>query len=157
MLKKTESYAVGILIPVAVGVLAAFLTKDSMGIYGDISKPSLAPPAILFPIVWTVLYVLMGISSAAVYNSAVGNGEKKSALTVYGLQLVVNFFWSILFFNQRAFLFGFVWLLLLWALILAMIIRFTKINKAAGFLQIPYLIWVSFAGYLNLMIYILNM
>ncbi len=156
MVKKILSYAIGIAIPVAVGLLSAYLTKDSMDIYKSIVQPPLSPPGILFPIVWSVLYVLMGISSAIVYNSDASPKEKRQALILYGLQLVVNFFWSILFFNKRLFLSSFVLLLALWGLILAMILRFYKINKWAALLQIPYLLWVTFAGYLNLAIYFLN-
>ncbi|MBE6600585.1 MAG: tryptophan-rich sensory protein [Ruminococcaceae bacterium] len=156
MNKKIKSYVIGILIPVAVGLLAAFLTKDSMDIYKSIVQPPLAPPAILFPIVWSILYIVMGIGSALIYNSAADEKDKTQALFVYALQLAVNFFWSILFFNVRAFLFSFIWLLLLWVLIIIMIVRFSKVNKVAAYLQIPYLLWVTFAGYLNLAIYILN-
>ncbi len=156
MKKKIFSYVIGIAIPVAVGLLSALLTKDSMDIYKTIVQPPLAPPGILFPIVWSVLYVLMGVSSALVYNSEADKREKRIAFTFYGLQLVANFFWSILFFNQRLFLASFVLLVLLWALIIGMIISFYKINKPAALLQIPYLLWVTFAGYLNLAIYLLN-
>jgi len=127
-----------------------------MDIYKSIVQPPLAPPAILFPIVWSILYIVMGIGSALIYNSAADEKDKTQALFVYALQLAVNFFWSILFFNVRAFLFSFIWLLLLWVLIIIMIVRFSKVNKVAAYLQIPYLLWVTFAGYLNLAIYILN-
>lgn len=156
MKNKIKSYVIGILIPVAVGLLAAFLTRDSMDIYKSIVQPPLAPPAILFPIVWSILYIIMGIGSALIYNSAADEKDKTQALFVYALQLAVNFFWSILFFNVRAFLFSFIWLLLLWVLIIVMILRFSRINKVAAWLQLPYLLWVTFAGYLNLAIYILN-
>ncbi len=156
MIKKIFSYVVGIAIPVVVGLLSALLTKDSMDIYKTIVQPPLAPPGILFPIVWSVLYVLMGVSSTLVYNDEADKREKRIAFTLYALQLVANFFWSILFFNQRLFLASFVLLVLLWALIIGMIIRFYKINKPAALLQIPYLLWVTFAGYLNLAIYLLN-
>ncbi len=156
MQKKIKSYVIGILIPVSVGLLSAYLTRDSMDIYQSITRPSLSPPALLFPIVWTVLYILMGIGSTLVYNSDTNAKDKSQALLLYGLQLAVNFFWSILFFNQRAFLTSFIWLLLLWSLILAMILSFRKVNKTAAWLQLPYLLWVTFAGYLNLMIYLLN-
>lgn len=85
-----------------------------------------------------------------------GSGDASGALTVYGLQLVVNFFWSIIFFNMQAYLFSFIWLIILWLLIIWMIFKFKKISPLAAYLQIPYLLWVTFAGYLNLMIYILN-
>ncbi len=156
MFKKILSYIVGIAIPVGVGLLSAYLTKDSMDIYQTIVKPKLAPPGILFPIVWSILYVLMGVSSAIVYNATVSAAEKRKALFPYALQLVANFFWSILFFNKRLFLASFVLLLVLLLLIVAMISRFGKISKWAAWLQFPYLLWVLFAGYLNLAIYLLN-
>ncbi len=156
MVKKIFSYVIGIAIPLAVGGLSALITKDSMDIYKTIVQPPLAPPGILFPIVWSILYVLMGIGSTLVFNAEAPKKEKRQALTLYALQLVVNFFWSILFFNERLFLASFVLLLALLGLILAMILRFYKINKAAALLQIPYLLWVTFAGYLNLAIYFLN-
>ena len=156
MRRNMKSYIIGILIPLAVGLLSAYLTRDSMDLYESIVRPALAPPGIVFPIVWTILYTLMGIGSAMIYNTDAPEQDKSRALILYGLQLAVNFFWSILFFNQRAFLTSFVWLLLLWALIVAMILSFRKSNKIAAWLQIPYLLWVTFAGYLNLMIYLLN-
>ncbi len=154
--EKIKSYAIGIIIPLAVGGLSAFLTRESMDIYESIEQPTLAPPAILFPIVWSILYILMGIGSVLVCRSDAPAEDKTRALAVYGLQLAVNFFWSILFFNMRAFLASFIWLLLLFVLITVMIVRFARISKPAAWLQVPYLLWVSFAGYLNLMIYLLN-
>ncbi len=157
MWKKIKPYAISILIALAVGGLAALLTRNSMDIYSTINTPEISPPGWLFPVVWTVLYILMGISSAMVYTDKRATScEKSSALAVYGLQLAVNFFWSIFFFNLRAFLFSFVWLLILWILIIIMIVKFTRIRLVAGILQIPYLLWVTFAGYLNYMIYLLN-
>lgn len=156
MFKKILSYAIGIIIPVAVGGLAALLTRNNMNIYQDIVTPAFTPPAILFPIVWSILYVLMGIGSILVYHSDAEKKDKIQALILYGAQLIVNFFWSIFFFNERLFLFAFVWLILLWILIVAMIVKFAKINKASAWLQLPYLLWVTFAGYLNLAIYLLN-
>ncbi len=150
-IKKAVKY---IAVPLLVGAVAAFLTRDSMNIYQNIVQPPLAPPGWLFPVVWTILYTLMGISSYII--SQTPDLRRKSALTVYALQLAVNFFWSLIFFNARAYLFAFIWLLLLWVLIIVMIQRFAKISKPAAYLQIPYLLWVTFAGYLNLAIYILN-
>ena len=156
-MRKIKTYIISAAIALAVGGLSAFLTKDSMDIYQSINQPPLAPPAILFPIVWTVLYILMGISSAVIYNRREDNSEDAySALKVYAFQLIVNFFWSIIFFNMRAYLFAFVWLVILWILIIVMIVRFRKISPVAAYLQIPYLLWVTFAGYLNFMIYFLN-
>lgn len=157
MWKNIKPYVISILIPLAVGGLAAWLTMDSMDVYAKINQPPLAPPGWLFPIVWGILYVLMGISSALVFkNETASLQEKSSALKVYGLQLIVNFFWSIIFFNMQNYLFAFIWLMLLWVLIIVMIVRFVRIKPIAGYLQIPYLLWVTFAAYLNLMIYLLN-
>ena len=157
MWKKIKPYVISILIALAVGGLSALLTKGNMDIYDQIVKPKLAPPGFIFPIVWSILFVLMGISSAIVYIKAKQQPTvQKTGLGVYALQLVVNFFWSILFFNFQAFLFSFLWLILLWILIVIMIVRFYKLSPLAAYLQIPYLEWVKFAGYLNLMIYMLN-
>lgn len=158
MKEKIESYIIGILIPLAVGSLSAFFTRNSMDLYQTIVKPALAPPAIVFPIVWSILYILMGVGSAIVYNSnTASEKEKKNALLIYAVQLAFNFLWSIIFFNLRTFGFSLVWLIVLWVLILIMIIRFVRIScPVAGLLQIPYLLWVTFAGYLNYMIYTLN-
>lgn len=157
MLKKFKTYLFFIILTLGVGALSAFITKDNMDIYSQINTPPLSPPGIVFPIVWSFLYTLMGISGAIIY---IENKENKkdisSALYFFIFQLAVNFFWSIFFFNKRAYLFSFIWLILLIVLIVLMIREFLKINKTAAYLQIPYLIWVIFAGYLNLFIYILN-
>ncbi len=141
-------------LPLAVGGLAALITRDNMSVYEAIVKPPFAPPPILFPIVWTVLYALMGVSTYLI--DEVPREEKSAAKAVYYLQLIVNFFWPILFFNKRVFLLAFIWLVLLWGLIGIMIYRFYKINRTAAFLQIPYWLWVTFAGVLNFSIYWLN-
>ena len=157
MNKKVRSFVIAIIIPLAVGGLSALLTMGSMDLYETIIQPPLSPPAILFPIVWTILYTLMGISSGIIYNSPNGTeAARNNALAVYALQLFINFIWSIVFFNLRAFLPAFVLILVLWVLIIVMIIRFYKIDKTAALLQIPYLLWVTFAAYLTLAIYILN-
>ena len=140
-------------IPLAVGSLSALLTQNSMETFNSITKPGLAPPGWLFPVVWTILYILMGIASYLVLTSGKPNNY---ALTVYGIQLVFNFFWSIIFFNLELYLFAFIWLVLLWLLILKTTLLFYQISKPAGYLMIPYLLWVTFAGYLNLSIYLLN-
>lgn len=156
-MKTAKIYALSIIIPLAVGGLAAFLTRGNMMIYDDIAKPPLAPPAILFPIVWTLLYILMGISCARIYlRKNVMEKEVLSALTVYAVQLGFNFFWSLIFFNLRAFLFAFWWLLALWMLIIIMLLKFRRIDGVAAAINIPYILWVTFAGYLNLAIYIIN-
>lgn len=127
-----------------------------MATFESVAKPPLSPPGWLFPVVWTLLYILMGIASYLVSTSKGPKTLSDSALAIYGLQLVFNFFWSIIFFNMEAYLFAFIWLIALWLLILWTTVSFYKINKTAGLLMIPYLIWVAFAGYLNLGIYLLN-
>lgn len=152
--KKSKTYIVSIAAALAAGGLSAFFTRGNMDIYKNIVKPPLAPPSFLFPLVWSLLYVLMGISSAAIYLS--GRPNKRAALLTYAVSLAVNFFWSIIFFNMQAYTFAFIWLLLLLILIIYTIKQYKPINAAAAYLQIPYLVWVTFAGYLNLMIAILN-
>jgi tryptophan-rich sensory protein len=119
--------------------------------------PPLAPPAWLFPVAWTLLYILMGVSSGLVY---LGRDKHTTAankgLTVYGISLIFNFLWSILFFNMQAFLFSFIWLIGLLFFIIATIYYYKKVSPIAAYLQIPYALWVAFAGYLNLGIFILN-
>ena len=142
-----------IAIPLAVGGISAFLTWDGMQTFQALNKPALAPPAWLFPVAWTILYILMGIASYLVLTSGKPN---KLALALYSAQLIFNFFWSIIFFGLERYLFAFIWLALLWLLILLTTISFYKISKPAGYLMLPYLLWVTFAGYLNFSIYLLN-
>ena len=144
-----------IAIPLLVGGLAALLTQNGMETFESVNKPPLSPPGWLFPVVWTVLYVLMGIASYLVLESG-KPARSKTALTVYGVQLFFNFFWSIIFFNLEAYLLAFVWLVILFVLILLTAFLFYRITKPAGYLLIPYILWVAFAGYLNLFIYLLN-
>jgi len=157
MLKKYKSYLIAILIPLLVGVTSAISTIGNMNLEEKFKMPPLAPQAIIFPIVWTLLYILMGVSSGIVFNSNSANESSKiTALFIYALSLVFNFFWSIIFFNINAFLFAFIWLIVLWILILNTIIKYYKISKIAAYLQLPYLLWVTFAGYLNFAIWYLN-
>lgn len=157
MKKKIKIYIISILIPLAVGGLSALLTSGNMDLYSSIITPPLAPPPILFPIVWTILYILMGISAAMIYTTeAAPLPQRKSALYTYALSLFFNFFWSIIFFNGRMFFLAFIWLLALLYLIIRTIMKYHNINPLAAYLQIPYLVWVSFAGYLTFSIWILN-
>lgn len=154
LLKKYDTYIMFIIITLAVGFTSCLISGDNMGVFNALKKPPLSPPGYVFPIVWTILYTLMAISSAMIYES--NSKDKNKALAIYIIQLFVNFFWSILFFKFQAYLFSFIWLLLLLGLIVLMISKFFKINKTSAYLLIPYLLWVTFAGYLNVMIYILN-
>lgn len=153
MWKKIKPYVIYIGISLGVGALSAFLTKDSMDIYESINTPPLTPPGWLFPVVWSILYVLMGVGAARVSKTRL---PQNNALFVFFLQLGINFFWSIFFFNLRAFLFSFLWLLLLWLFIILMIKKFRARDRFSGLLQIPYLLWVTFAAYLNFAIWFLN-
>lgn len=154
-LKRRELF-ICIAIPLAVGGVSAWLSRESMNAFAAFDKPPLSPPGWLFPVVWTLLYVLMGLASYLVLMSAKPQQTINRALRLYGIQLGVNFFWSIFFFNLSLYLFSFLWLILLWLLILATIIRFYQISQTAGDMMLPYLLWVTFAGYLNLGIYLLN-
>ena len=145
-----------IAIPLLVGIVSGLISRSGMETFNQITKPPLSPPAILFPIVWSILYTLMGIASYLIVVSDADKTLKDNALTSYGLQLIVNFFWSIFFFNFGWYLFSFLWLVLLWVLILNCIFLFYGINKTAAYLMIPYLLWVTFDGYLNLENYFLN-
>ena len=136
------------------GLLSGLISTSGMDSFETVVQPPLAPPAFLFPIVWTILYILMGISSYIVWESDSENKQK--ALAVYGLQLAVNFFWSIIFFNYQAYLFALIWIILLWVLIIIMIYEFSKASKLSAILQIPYLLWVTFATYLTFGIFLLN-
>ena len=148
-----KNWAACIAIPLAVGGLSALISRGAMESFGQLKMPPLAPPAWLFPVVWTILYILMGIASCLVRASGKPN---QKALRVYALQLAVNFFWPILFFNLELYLAAFFWLVLLWVLVLVTTEWFYGISKPAGLLMIPYLLWITFAGYLNLTIYLLN-
>lgn len=131
------SFIISILIPNAIGFLGGLLGDSFKGFQGII-KPDFTPPAIVFPIAWTILYILMGISSYMIYKSY--SKEKDRALRIYGIQLIVNALWSIFFFRFKMFLFSFFWMMLLLFLVFIMIYRFYKINKVAAYLQIPYVL-----------------
>lgn len=158
-MKKTawKTYAFWIVLAEAVGALSGWLARDGMEIFNTaVLQPPLSPPAFLFPIVWGILYALMGISAARIYLSA-PSANRSRGLNVYIAQLVVNFFWSLIFFNAQAFGFALIWLILLWVLVLWMILLFYKVDPLAAKLQIPYLIWLTFAAYLNFGVWYLNL
>ena len=156
MKKSVWVYAGWIALTEAVGGLAGFLIRDGVDLYRTtITKPPLSPPAIVFPIVWAILYALMGIGAAKIYLSAPSK-QRSGSLQLYFIQLAVNFLWSIIFFNLQAFGGALIWLIALWGLILWMILSFRQVSPLAAKLQIPYLLWVTFAGYLNAGVWLLN-
>ncbi len=151
-----KKLVVCIAVPLLVGGIASLLTRDSVQSFATLNKPPFAPPAWLFPVVWTILYTLMGISSYLIAESDAGEQQKEQALATYFYQLTVNFLWSIFFFNFEWYLFSFFWLLLLWVLVGRMIKQFSNISKPAAWMNVPYIVWITIAGYLNLGIWILN-
>ena len=148
---KIKTYIFAILIPLAVGGLSSLLTGESMQSYESLIRPPISPPALVFPIVWTILYTLMGISSARVWLLG-----KPSDQVFYAAQLAANFFWPLFFFNQKAYALSFAWIILLVALVLLMINQFSKVDRLAALLQLPYLFWLLFAGYLAWGVWQLN-
>ena len=142
-------------IPLAVGGLATLLS-GGMGSYRVMNQPPLSPPGWVFPIVWTALYLLMGEASWRVLTSGAEPDKIRKALIAYGVQLGLNFLWPIVFFGGQMYLTAFLILILLWVAIFITLRRFSAINETAGDLLIPYLLWVTFAGYLNLGVYLLN-
>ena len=153
---KYRPYIISSIIALAVGLISTLLTMGNMNL-SAIKQPLLSPPAFLFPIVWTVLYILMGISSAKIFEGRAQFPEEvRNALSTYASSLLVNFFWSIIFFNFGAFVIAFLWIALLEFLIIKTIKEYFKIDKNAALLQIPYAVWVAFAGFLTLSIALLN-
>ena len=148
--------AICLIIPLGVGGLSALLTMGSMEAFSSLEQPPLSPPAWLFPVVWTVLFALMGVSLYRVLTSGAAQDAITAALAVFALGLAFNFFWSIWFFNFGWYWFAFVWLLTLWVFIIINTVMFWRIDKTAGYLMIPYIAWVTFAAYLNAAIAWLN-
>lgn len=155
-MKNWKTYTFWVLLAEAVGALSGFLSREGMRLFSEnANQPPLSPPAILFPIVWGILYALMGIGAARVWLSA-ESAQRSRGLNLFVAQLVVNFFWSLIFFNLEAYGFALVWLLLLWGLVAWMFDSFRKVDSLAAWLQIPYLIWLTFAAYLNAGVWFLN-
>lgn len=149
---KFKIYLKSIFLPVIVGGIVGLIISSFID-YNSLNKPALSPPSIIFPIMWTMLYILMGISYGILKDKALLD---KKVSNVYYIQLFVNALWSIFFFVFKWRLFSFIWLILLVLLVVVMIILFYKKNKLSGILQIPYLVWILFASYLNLFVYLLN-
>ena len=151
-----KPYVFWILLAEAVGALSGWLSREGSEVFSQtVTQPPLSPPAILFPIVWSILYALMGIGAARV-SLTPSSPERSRSLNLFVIQLVVNFFWSLIFFNAQAYGFAFLWLLLLWVLVLLMILAFRKVDPLAALLQIPYLLWLTFAAYLSFGVWYLN-
>lgn len=149
-------YAFWILLAEAVGALSAWLSRDGMRIYAElVQKPPLSPPGWVFGVVWSILYALMGIGAARIYLAPMSQARSRG-LNLFIGQLIVNFFWSPIFFNAGAYGLALVWLLILWVLVALMMREFRKVDRAAAALQIPYLIWLTFAAYLNWGVWQLN-
>lgn len=155
-MKNRKDLILCLLVPLLTGALSAFLTRNAMEQFERLNKPPLSPPGWLFPVVWTILYLMMGAASYLVRRSGGPRRAVDEALTLYAVQLGFNFLWTILFFNMGRYLFAFFWLVVLWVLILAAALRFYRLSKTAGYLMVPYLLWVAFAGYLNLGVYLMN-
>lgn len=152
-----KTYAFWILLSEAVGALSGWLTREGARTFSEtVMQPPLSPPAVLFPIAWGILYALMGIVAARIRMSPPSDDRNKG-INLFIAQLVVNFFWSLIFFNLQAYGLAFLWLVLLWVLVFLMIRTFWKVDPLAAKLQIPYLLWLTFAGYLSFGVWYLNM
>ncbi len=157
---KAWRVALCILVPVAVGGASAALTMGAMSSFGEMKQPPLSPPAWLFPVAWTILYVLMGLASWLIFWAGKKDSKKvlsaKAALIIYGVQLVFNFCWSPVFFNFKWYWFAFGWLIAMWLMIIVLAVRTRKISLSAFWMLLPYILWCTFAAYLNCGIALLN-
>lgn len=153
---KWKLLLICIAIPLGVGGLAALLTMGSMEAYAELLQPPFSPPGWVFPVVWTILYILMGWASYRIWTADAPRERKRDALILYGVQLVFNFFWPLLFFRWELRLSAFFWLLALWCLVYATIRFFYRVEDPAGDLLLPYLLWITYAAYLNLGVFLLN-
>ncbi len=143
-------------IPVAAGLLSALVSMDGMKRFADVPQPPLTPPGWLFPVVWTILYLMMGYASYVAWRSDTPKGQVQNALRWYGAQLAANFWWSPLFFQWGMYLPALLWLILMLVLIVVVLVKFWRIDRKAGMLMLPYLCWVLFAGYLNAGVWVLS-
>ena len=151
-----KPYVIWIILSEAVGGLSGWLTRDGTQVYmAEVVKPPLSPPSAVFPVVWAVLFALMGIGAARI-SLAPASYARSVSLRLFLVQLGFNLLWSVIFFNLQRYGFALIWLAALWVLILWMILSFRRVDQPAAWLQVPYLLWVSFAAYLNLGVWILN-
>ncbi|MGN1059536.1 MAG: TspO/MBR family protein [Clostridia bacterium] len=147
---------IAVLLPLALGGLAAFFSQNSRELYAALQKPPLAPPGRLFPLVWTVLYILIGIASYLIFKRGFTKAYIRDALNFYAVSLVLSFIWPLVFFRLNLPFAAFWVLLLLWLITGIATAKFYRISHTAGFLMLPYWLWITFAGYLNLAIWLLN-
>lgn len=145
---------ISVAIPLIIGGISGVITSGSRDAYANLNRPSIAPPGYFFPIIWTILFILMGISSYIILESS--SNEKEKALKLYGFQLVVVFIWPIIFFTLQWYVVALLVLVVLWALVFSLVTSFSQISKLAGWLLLPYFIWVTYATYLNYQIIQLN-
>lgn len=157
---KVWRVIVCLLVPMIVGGISGFLAMNAMGKFGEMNQPPLAPPAWLFPVAWTLLYILMGLASYLIFVGGEKDHKKiktvKAALVIYGIQLIFNFCWSLIFFNFKLYWFAFGWLVVMWILILVLMIKAGKVSRGAVLCLLPYILWCSFALYLNAGVALLN-
>lgn len=158
MLKRNwKVYTFWIVLCEAVGLLSGLLSKEGINAYNSmVIKPPFTPPAWVFPVVWTILFALMGISAARITLSEPSTARSRG-LNLFIAQLVVNFFWPLFFFNLQAFGFALFWLLLLWILVLLTILQFWQVDQTAAWLLTPYLAWLTFAAVLNAAVWLTNL
>ena len=153
--KDTKRLITCIAVPLATGTVSGFFTRNGMKVFAKLNKPPLSPPGWLFPVVWTILFIMMGIASFLLISRPRSKGRDQ-ALTLYGIQLAVNFLWPFFFFGAGWYSFAFLWLALLWGLVYSCIRAFAEYSRNAAYLMIPYLVWLTFAAYLNLFIALWN-
>jgi translocator protein len=157
-LSTVPKFFISLFIPLMVGYLGSIVTTSQISTwYASLSKPSWAPPNWLFGPIWTILFVLMGISLFLIWREGFNRRDVRFALLIFGVQLVLNLLWSVVFFSFHSLFGSFILIMILWIAILANIIAFYVISKPAGLLLVPYIIWVSIASYLNYSIYLLNL
>lgn len=143
-------------IPVLTGVLSATITSSGMKAYASMNKPPLSPPAIVFPIAWTILYLMMGLALYLIVITPSDKNLKGTAVLLFTIQLIMNFMWSIIFFKWGQYLAAFIWLIIMLCILIICAFRFYDINRSSAYLLIPYIVWLIFASYLNMGSFILN-
>lgn len=153
---KWQKLIISMAIPLLVGAVASFFTRDSMAKFEALAQPPLSPPSIAFPIVWTILYLLMGIASYNISQSSADENVKQNALAIYVISLVFNLFWPIIFFRLEMRLFAIIWILALFILVISYSAKYYRISRYDGIMSLPYILWLAYATYLNIAIYAIN-